>query len=119
MRAHNIFENEVINIIEVESIDSFIPEQGTLVQMSDDIDIGFYNYDGVWKMKRQYIEPQIIEQRNQLLVESDIVMLPDNYAKLSEEKKTEWATYRQALRDLPEQEGFPWDITWPKKPTKE
>lgn len=29
---------------------------------------------------------------------------------------TEWATYRQALRDIPSQEGFPNDITWPTEP---
>ena len=28
----------------------------------------------------------------------------------------EWAKYRQALRDLPEQEGFPLDIEFPKRP---
>jgi hypothetical protein len=30
--------------------------------------------------------------------------------------KTEWATYRQALRDLTKQNGFPWSITWPDEP---
>ena len=29
---------------------------------------------------------------------------------------TEWATYRQALRDVSAQEGFPNNITWPEKP---
>jgi hypothetical protein len=29
---------------------------------------------------------------------------------------TEWATYRQALRDITTQAGFPWTITWPVKP---
>ena len=29
---------------------------------------------------------------------------------------TEWATYRQALRDVSAQEGFPNDITWPTQP---
>ena len=28
----------------------------------------------------------------------------------------EWATYRQALRDVSAQAGFPNDITWPEKP---
>ena len=28
----------------------------------------------------------------------------------------EWATYRQALRDVPDQAGFPWTITYPDKP---
>lgn len=27
-----------------------------------------------------------------------------------------WATYRQALRDVTSQEGFPWTITWPTQP---
>jgi len=30
--------------------------------------------------------------------------------------KAVWATYRQALRDVPTQSGFPWDITWPTQP---
>ena len=30
--------------------------------------------------------------------------------------KVVWATYRQALRDVPSQAGFPWDITWPTQP---
>jgi hypothetical protein len=30
--------------------------------------------------------------------------------------KVVWATYRQALRDVPAQTGFPYDITWPAKP---
>lgn len=29
---------------------------------------------------------------------------------------TEWATYRQALRDVPAQEGFPHTVTWPEEP---
>ena len=27
-----------------------------------------------------------------------------------------WATYRQALRDVTAQDGFPWTITWPAQP---
>ena len=30
-----------------------------------------------------------------------------------------WAIYRQALRDLPEQEGFPFDVTFPTPPEVE
>jgi hypothetical protein len=28
----------------------------------------------------------------------------------------EWATYRQALRDVPDQAGFPWEVVWPAQP---
>lgn len=27
-----------------------------------------------------------------------------------------WATYRQALRDVPQQAGFPWQVSWPEPP---
>ena len=30
-----------------------------------------------------------------------------------------WAIYRQALRDLPEQEGFPFNVTFPAPPEVE
>ena len=30
--------------------------------------------------------------------------------------KAVWATYRQALRDITTQEGFPWSVTWPDAP---
>jgi hypothetical protein len=30
--------------------------------------------------------------------------------------KAAWATYRQALRDISGQAGFPWTITWPTQP---
>jgi pyruvoyl-dependent arginine decarboxylase (PvlArgDC) len=29
---------------------------------------------------------------------------------------TKWAAYRQALRDVPAQAGFPWDVQWPTQP---
>ena len=31
--------------------------------------------------------------------------------------KAAWATYRQALHDIPAQSGFPDNITWLKEPT--
>jgi len=30
--------------------------------------------------------------------------------------KAAWATYRQALRDIPQQAGFPWEVQWPDMP---
>jgi hypothetical protein len=34
----------------------------------------------------------------------------------AKETAWEWATYRQALRDVPSQAGFPNTITWPSEP---
>jgi hypothetical protein len=35
---------------------------------------------------------------------------------LSAQAKAAWAAYRQALRDVPEQAGFPQAVDWPKEP---
>jgi hypothetical protein len=56
-------------------------------------------------------------KRNSLLSKSDWTQFPDS--PLSDIKKTKWATYRQALRDIPE--NYPEaisidDIIWPTKP---
>lgn len=51
-------------------------------------------------------------ERNQLLLASDWVSGSD--VTMSED----WRTYRQALRDIPSQEGFPNDVTWPTSPTQ-
>lgn len=59
------------------------------------------------------LEAQIREQRNKLLSESDWTQIPDN--PLSQSERESWATYRQQLRDIPEQTGFPTNITWPER----
>jgi len=55
----------------------------------------------------------IRSQRNTLLSQTDWALTSDT--PLTEEQKTEATTYRQALRDLPAQEGFP-DVAFPTKP---
>lgn len=50
-------------------------------------------------------------RRDQMLIASDWTQGLD--VPVDQEA---WAEYRQALRNIPEQEGFPWDVTWPEKP---
>ena len=52
--------------------------------------------------------------RTSLLAECDWTQIPDS--ALSTEKKAEWATYRQALRNLPSASGWPHTHTLPEKP---
>lgn len=51
------------------------------------------------------------KMRDSLLAASDHTQLADSLRN-----KQAWATYRQALRDIPQQEGFPENITWPEAP---
>jgi len=50
-------------------------------------------------------------QRDRLLVECDWTQLPD-----SPVDPLPWRTYRQELRDVPQQAGFPWAVVWPVSP---
>ena len=52
--------------------------------------------------------------RNALIAATDYLFESDY--PITKAKKAEWAAYRQALRDVPEQEGFPYEINWPVKP---
>lgn len=51
------------------------------------------------------------QTRNEKLKECDWTQLADSTAD-----KQAWATYRQALRDVPTQTGFPWNVVWPDQP---
>ena len=49
--------------------------------------------------------------RTEKLKDSDWTQIADSTAD-----KAAWATYRQALRDITAQAGFPWTIDWPDAP---
>ena len=53
-------------------------------------------------------------QRDRLLDLSDRYMISD--FPITEEQRTQWQAYRQALRDIPEQPGFPDSVIWPTEP---
>ena len=68
--------------------------------------------NGSWDMSEPYRL-----KRNRLLEEVDAVAGNAlRWAVLDAETQAAWATYRQALLDVPQQSGFPNDITWPTEP---
>jgi len=57
------------------------------------------------------------DKRNDRLLATDIVVLPDRWAAMNDDKKTAWTNYRQALRDLPANTADPANPTWPTEPS--
>lgn len=55
-------------------------------------------------------------ERDQLLQASDVMVLPDRWALMTAEQQAAWAAYRQQLRDITDQDGFPWSVEWPTQP---
>jgi hypothetical protein len=54
-------------------------------------------------------------ERDAKLAACDWTVLTDS--PLTTAKKTEWKTYRTALRDIPSDSGFPHSVTWPTEPS--
>ncbi|MEG6550184.1 tail fiber assembly protein [Desulfocurvibacter africanus] len=71
------------------------------------------------KVKAQAVAA-IRAERDRCLTASDRFVLPD-YPHADTALLQAWLDYRQALRDLPEQAGFPWDgpdtAPWPEQPS--
>ena len=66
------------------------------------------------KLKTELPLQEIRIERNHRLTDTDWVV-----ARATETGTAipdDWKTYRQALRDIPSQEGFPFSVTWPTKP---
>lgn len=58
-------------------------------------------------------EKNVRDARNNLLSNSDWTQVND-----APVDQTAWATYRQELRDITLQAGFPYDIEWPTPPSE-
>lgn len=105
------------------------PKYGWIPFTCDPTDMGalwnqkeFFDYMVASNQVAQYTpivitDEQLIEQaifeRNTLLQQSDWTQLPD----VPQSVKDKWAVYRQALRDIPQQDGFPQNILWPVQPS--
>lgn len=57
---------------------------------------------------------EVRARRDALLAASDWTQLSD--VPLSADQVTAWTDYRQALRDVTDQPGFPWEVEWPVAP---
>lgn len=63
---------------------------------------------------KQEKSERIRSQRTRLLQLSDWTQVAD--VPLLPEQKQQWATYRQALRDITSQPDFPYQVAWPTQP---
>lgn len=55
---------------------------------------------------------QVRAERSKKLADCDWTQLADSPIA----NKAAWIQYRQALRDISKQAGFPWSVTWPAVP---
>lgn len=78
------------------------------------------HFDDIFDKIEQYANDKKADEarakRDKMLESCDYLMTLDY--PISADAREQWRAYRQALRDIPQQEGFPDNIEWPVKPTK-
>lgn len=80
---------------------------------------GVQSVDGTWtqvwhlqELPEQQASVNVRAYRNRLLADCDWTQLSDAPGNTEA-----WATYRQVLRDISSQAGFPWNVEWPPMPS--
>lgn len=63
------------------------------------------------QVSTEQLADQIRSKRNQLIAETDYLVMPDY--PITEKRKQKVLIYRQALRDITVQETFPQSVIWP------
>ena len=58
----------------------------------------------------------VAARATQVRAQRDILLTGSDHMALADRITDAWRTYRQSLRDVPAQEGFPTNVTWPDKP---
>ena len=101
---------EVYKIVEAPApaVDSKTHRQSRSIQQVDGV------WTQVWTLQQlaqDTASANVRGYRDRLLTTSDWTQVAD-----APVDKTAWATYRQALRDVTSQAGFPWAVEWPEQP---
>jgi hypothetical protein len=67
--------------------------------------------------RRAEKEREVLRQRDNIFAETvDRLCNAARWADLSGEEQAAWIQYRRDLRDITEQEGYPFTVAWPRMP---
>jgi hypothetical protein len=124
---------EILKTIQTDNIDSQIQSGESYVEGS--IDSSFYYIeDNVaveippktspyavfnfttkqWVLNENLAIANVLPKRQKLLYSSDWTQIPNG--PLTQQQQEAWAVYRQQLRDIPQQSGYPFNVVWPTPP---
>ena len=62
-------------------------------------------------------EPEPLSEAEAVRVKREELLMVSDKMAVVDRITDEWRTYRQALRDVPQQSGFPSSVTWPTEPS--
>jgi hypothetical protein len=106
----------VLNRVIVDSVEDYIPKNNEEVLANDIGQIGWIWNGETWT---DPTKAKLVRRSRDLEIKNMIdTMNPMRWESFTAEQKQTWLDYRQALLDIPQQEGFPDNVIWPTKPTE-
>lgn len=119
-----VWANEAHTAIDLRvTIDNFDGEHGFTAMASDSEPHGVELFNdavaGVFGPIGDYVPPSTEELASMARYRRDMLLFASDWTQAADVPqliKDKWATYRQALRDVPQQAGFPQQIQWPTPP---
>jgi hypothetical protein len=89
------------------------------IEMPARPDSSYAEFD--YTTKQWFLNPdlairEILSRRKQYLIASDWTDLLSAKIRLGDTVYNQWQTYRQQLRDITNQAGYPLNVTWPTQP---
>jgi hypothetical protein len=95
--------------------ESYYVVNNNAVKFPDQPPNTIWNWDTKqWVQSSNVAETEIDIKRKTLLQQSDWTQIPNN--PLTVEQQQAWADYRQQLRDITSQSGYPFNVVWPTPP---
>lgn len=99
------------------------PEQPVVDRLTANVVDGSFeqNADGNWVLPWVVEQKPLTEAERNIRNKRDSLLVGTDWIVIKAYERNEnipmtWEIYRQALRDIPTQEGFPYNVTWPSKP---
>lgn len=103
--------------IEMRSlIQKFSQEEGYCEKRGEDLSWSLEKIPEKTEEEKLTEARQSVRSKRDSLISDTDYLLMDDYPISSEDLEAVKA-YRTALRDVPQQEGFPYDVVWPELPT--
>jgi len=129
----NTTTGEILRVINTNQIESQIKDNESFIdgEFLDDAyyieynqpvliplkpnDYSVFNFETKqWVTVESKAIADVSSKRNKLLYQTDWTQIPNN--PLTIQQQTSWATYRQQLRDVSSQQGYPYNVVWPTPP---
>lgn len=104
--------NHPVFCCEVDSVD---PDQPGVLQILTDAEADEL-YAAELQAQYDNTAEKVRRERDRIFAATVDRLNPLRWSELSESERAEWSAFRQALKDVTSQAGFPFDVQWPTVP---